>query len=118
MTLLLLLASFTWAAPNTDDDGDGYAETDGDCDDTDDRTYPGARERLDGIDNDCNGCVDAAACGEDTAGADSGGTGDTGETDDTGDTAEKTSFLGCGDGAGAGLLLVATALGLGRRRAR
>jgi hypothetical protein len=42
----------------TDDDGDGWTEVDGDCDDEDDHTYPGAVEILDGIDNDCNACVD------------------------------------------------------------
>jgi hypothetical protein len=42
----------------SDDDGDGYSEADGDCDDTDDDVYPGATEITDGLDNDCNDCVD------------------------------------------------------------
>jgi hypothetical protein len=45
-----------------DDDGDGFADVscDGgkDCDDEDPTTYPGAPERADGRDNDCNGKTD------------------------------------------------------------
>ncbi|MBN2800854.1 MAG: putative metal-binding motif-containing protein [Deltaproteobacteria bacterium] len=38
-----------------DDDGDGYTEADGDCDDTDASVSPGESEKpYDGIDNDCN----------------------------------------------------------------
>jgi hypothetical protein len=42
----------------TDDDGDGWAEVDGDCDDGDPAVHPGAGEVADGRDEDCNGCVD------------------------------------------------------------
>ena len=42
----------------TDDDGDGFTEVGGDCDDSDGGRYPGAREGLDGEDDDCNGCID------------------------------------------------------------
>lgn len=42
----------------TDDDGDGYHEVDGDCDDQLASTYPGADERCDQLDNDCDGQVD------------------------------------------------------------
>ncbi|HJN77665.1 MAG TPA: putative metal-binding motif-containing protein [Myxococcota bacterium] len=38
----------------------GFVEDDTDCDDTDADTYPGARERYDGVDNDCDGDVDDA----------------------------------------------------------
>ena len=38
----------------------GYVSDDTDCDDTDADTYPGARERYDGVDNDCDGDVDDA----------------------------------------------------------
>ncbi len=41
-----------------DDDLDGYAEVDGDCDDTDPDLSPGLAEVDDGLDNDCNACVD------------------------------------------------------------
>ncbi len=42
----------------TDDDGDGWTEILGDCDDEDVNTYPGAVESDDGEDDDCDGCVD------------------------------------------------------------
>jgi len=42
----------------TDDDGDGWTEVAGDCDDDDINTYPGAIETYDGEDDDCDGCVD------------------------------------------------------------
>ncbi len=37
---------------------DGYVSPDGDCDDTDATAYPGAPERYDGVDDDCDGAVD------------------------------------------------------------
>jgi len=41
-----------------DDDGDGYSELDGDCDDADPAAHPAALELCDGADNDCNGVPD------------------------------------------------------------
>jgi MYXO-CTERM domain-containing protein len=41
-----------------DDDCDGHAEDDGDCDDTMAEVFPGAPELVDGVDNDCDGAVD------------------------------------------------------------
>ncbi len=41
-----------------DDDNDGWSSCDGDCADDDDRTFPGAGELPNGIDDDCNGQVD------------------------------------------------------------
>ena len=44
--------------PVVDADGDGVTAEDGDCNDSDARIYPGAVERCDGVDNDCNGFID------------------------------------------------------------
>jgi len=41
-----------------DEDGDGWTVDDGDCDDHDAYTYPGAPEIADHLDNDCDGHVD------------------------------------------------------------
>jgi hypothetical protein len=41
-----------------DDDGDGWTEDQGDCDDTDPSTHPNGREVANGVDDDCNGLVD------------------------------------------------------------
>jgi hypothetical protein len=38
-----------------DDDGDGLSICEGDCDDTDPLTFPGALEQCDELDNDCDG---------------------------------------------------------------
>lgn len=47
----------------TDNDGDGWCVQDGDCDDNNDKVYPGHKDTKgrwgrDGIDNDCNGIID------------------------------------------------------------
>jgi hypothetical protein len=51
-------ATLTVTNPHTDDDGDGYAEDTGDCNDNDFATSPDAAEVCDGIDNDCDGVAD------------------------------------------------------------
>ena len=45
---------------NLDDDWDkdGFTESNGDCDDTNNEIYPGVVEYCDGFDNDCNGELD------------------------------------------------------------
>ena len=48
----LLLSRF-----HADHDGDGLGTSHGDCDDENPDTYPGASERCDGVDNDCDGEV-------------------------------------------------------------
>lgn len=50
----------TPGAPNTwcDNDNDGYAEDEGDCDDTLASVHPNAQEVCNGIDDDCNGLID------------------------------------------------------------
>jgi len=42
----------------TDDDGDGFTEDQGDCDDANPAVYPGADEVCDGVDDNCNGQAD------------------------------------------------------------
>ncbi|MCH4554071.1 MopE-related protein [Aestuariibaculum lutulentum] len=41
-----------------DNDGDGYSENQGDCNDANPSFYPGATEICDGLDNDCDGEID------------------------------------------------------------
>ncbi|MBL7795533.1 MAG: choice-of-anchor D domain-containing protein [Saprospiraceae bacterium] len=50
-------------AANTDDDGDGFSENSGDCEDRNSSIYPGAAEFCNNLDDDCNGLVDdGGAC--------------------------------------------------------
>ncbi len=41
-----------------DEDGDGFCPADGDCNDANAAVHPGARERCDNLDNDCDGQID------------------------------------------------------------
>ncbi len=57
------------AGYNTDDDGDGYSEAQGDCDDTKKEVNPKAKEICtDGIDNNCNGSKDLFEADQDKDG--------------------------------------------------
>lgn len=47
--------------PGHDFDGDGVSENENDCDDQDPLGFPGAGERCDGSDNDCDGFIDEDA---------------------------------------------------------
>ena len=59
MTPALLFALLLACAPDTfDADRDGVWAPEDDCDDADPSVYPGAPERCDGLDNDCDGDVD------------------------------------------------------------
>ncbi|MDQ7008647.1 MAG: putative metal-binding motif-containing protein, partial [Acidobacteriota bacterium] len=41
-----------------DDDGEGFNEREGDCDDGDARVHPNGREVCNGVDDDCDGEAD------------------------------------------------------------
>ena len=57
IVLLALLAACNGDAldPSQDADGDGFSADQGDCDDGNTGIFPGATERCDGIDSDCDG---------------------------------------------------------------
>lgn len=65
--------NYAYFCPETapvDIDGDGYTVDQGDCDDNDPLSYPGATEYCnDGVDNDCNGRTDCLdnSCSSDSA---------------------------------------------------
>jgi len=69
MVVLPLLAGCIWSTGAyqdrlkvvTDDDGDGWSEAQGDCDDDDPEVAPEVVERCDNRDQDCDGSVDEGA---------------------------------------------------------
>ena len=46
---------------DVDNDGDGFSENQGDCDDNNALIYPNATEECDSLDNNCNGTIDENA---------------------------------------------------------
>ncbi len=74
---------------NWDDDGDGYTENEGDCDDAESDANPGETEICDDIDNDCDGDVNETWADTYEDNNDSGDSYDLGEVDD--------GFLWAGD---------------------
>ncbi|MBN1336357.1 MAG: hypothetical protein JXB39_10385 [Deltaproteobacteria bacterium] len=89
----------------TDDDEDGYAEADGDCDDGDPGVHPGAEPVEGVVDADCDGLAD---------------TGDWPPALDTGEAPDTEKGCGCGRAGGSGNVslfgLFALCLALRRRR--
>ncbi len=82
--------SVTKSGLATDDDGDGH-DSDTDCDDTNPLVYPGAMERCDGLDNDCDGTSDEfPALGSSSWYEDNDGDG----------YGSTTGFFGCNPGSG------------------
>src|SRR5687768_15353583 len=67
---------------------DGYAAVGGDCDDADGESYPGAAERCDGLDNDCDEAVDEDVTTAWYADADGDSYGDAEATSDSCDPGE------------------------------
>ena len=51
-------SNYDAALDRVDDDGDGFSEAEGDCNDRDFTIHPDAREVVDGVDNNCDGLVD------------------------------------------------------------
>ena len=57
---VLAAAALTESCPAPEDgDGDGFTVADGDCDDANPAVHPGAEEACNGVDDDCDGAVDA-----------------------------------------------------------
>ena len=82
LLLNVLLTLSSHAADPDDDDGDGYGESSGDCDDRDATIYPGAPERCDGEDQDCDGTIDeGTGCFDDDGDGFSEDEGDCSDTD-------------------------------------
>ncbi len=78
-----------------DGDGDGVTVGEGDCDDEDASTWPGAPEEPDGADNDCDGLLDEGSSAYDDDG--DGQSEDEGDCDDA-DVGTYTGAAEYGDG--------------------
>jgi len=82
-----------------DRDDDGFVNSD-DCDDTDPEIHPGAAERCNGLDDDCDGAVPEDADGDGFADAACGGD----DCDDRDASAYPGAADACGDGLDADCL--------------
>jgi hypothetical protein len=69
-----------------DNDGDGFTEDQGDCDDDDNLSYPGGTEIEDGADNDCDGKTDEGTSAYDDDGD--------GYSENEGDCDDTTTAMG------------------------
>ena len=79
-----------------DNDGDGFTENQGDCDDEDPSTVPGAIEQPNGIDDNCNGTIDEGTSAYDDDG--DGFSEDQGDCDDGNITVNPNATEDCSDG--------------------
>ena len=52
------VVQYSYTGLDVDNDGDGYTENQGDCDDNNYQVNPGASEICDGLDNNCDGVTD------------------------------------------------------------
>jgi hypothetical protein len=85
-------AEDTGSSSATDDDGDGISEDDGDCDDTDPSIHPGASDRCNGVDDDCDGEIDEDALLDDSYEPNDSVASDLGDLDE-GSPLEVTALL-------------------------
>lgn len=79
-----------------DNDGDGYTENQGDCDDTDPTTSPSGTEVENGIDDDCDGIIDNNTNAYDDDG--DGYSENEGDCDDTNPDISPDAVEVCNDG--------------------
>ena len=81
-------------AAQTDGDADGFSTTEGDCDDSDPASYPGAPESCDGRDEDCDGTIDNDVTSLWYADEDGDGFGDSNVVYDTCEPPEGAAAVG------------------------
>ena len=81
--------------PDWDDDGDGFTENQGDCNDDDETVHPGAEDVANEVDDDCDGDVDEPPDPVDADG--DGWPADDGDCDDNDPTVHPNTVDGCDD---------------------